>query len=353
MIKYGYNNFSGGFVLAEKRSYIRVNNFAPKDGKLHVFFKKVGEKKSDGFALLINDEVYVIDGGKYLDDGMFEFLGDLREKWLSLQNDACLLGNENAKLEIRIIISHPHSDHAYTLPKILSDPRFHVLTLYAPQRSYLSLDVEGALPSLTRFENKITELVGLLCEHGHTAQSATYLPFGKTFSLKTANENIALTLFTAPYDWSTKRESPKEGIEFLKQYQSKTYSDNPELGISNGVANGNSLWVKVSIGDQSLLITGDQRDRKEMMDAMINFHGKENFRCDVLKYPHHGELNYSPYMMEVASPKITVITTTEPLINPELTALCKEYGQMFCLCDGNLFITFDGENITPSGILPR
>ncbi len=339
--------------MTEKRSYIRVNDFAPKDKKLHIFFKKVGIKKSDGFALLIDGEVYVIDSGKYLDDGMYEFLGSLREKWLFNQKDTTLLGNENAKLEIHIIISHPHSDHAYTLPKILSDPRFHVLTLYAPQRAYLSLDVEGALPSLTRFENKIVELVELLCEHNHTAKSATYLPFGKTFSLKTANDKIALTLFTAPYDWSTKRESPQEGIEFLKTYLSETYRKNPELGISNGVANGNSLWVKASIGNQSLLITGDQRDSKEMMDSMILFHGEENFQCDVLKYPHHGEKNYSPYMMKVASPKITVITTTEPLINPDLTALCKEYGQMYCLCDGDLFITLDGENITPRGILPR
>ncbi len=339
--------------MAENRSYIRVNDFAPKDGKLNVFFKKVGEKKSDGFALLIDGEVFVIDGGKYLDDGMFEYLCALRKTWLSSQADTTLVEKDSAKLEIHIIISHPHSDHAYTLPKIISDHRFQVLSLYAPQRSYLSLDVEGALPSLTRFENKISELVELLCENGHTATSATYLPFGKVFSLKTANDSISLTLFTAPYDWSTKRDSEEEGIDLLRKYCSATYLKNPELGISNGVANGNSLWVKCAIGSQSLLITGDQRDSAEMLDSMIQFHGEENFRCDVLKYPHHGEKNYSPYMMKVASPEITVITTTEPLINPQLSKLCKEYGDMFCLCDGDLFMTLDGKTIKTRGIEPR
>lgn len=343
----------GGPALTKKESYIRVNDFAPKDGKLKVFLKKVGEKKSDGFALSIDGEIYVIDGGKYKDDGMFDFLSALREEWLSNQPDPSLAAESRAKLEIHIIISHPHSDHAYALPKILSDPRFHVLSLYAPERAYLSKDVEGALPSLTRFENKIDELTGLLREHGHTAQKASYLPFGKTFSVKPKNQKVFITLYTAPYDWSLVRDSDKEGLNFLKKYSSATYLDKPELGISNGIANGNSLWVKAVIGKQSLLITGDQRDAKEMLDQMIRFYGEEHFRCDILKYPHHGEKNFSPYMMKVASPKITVITTTEPLINPKLSLLCEQYGDVFYLCDGDLFLTLDGESIQTRGIKSR
>ena len=332
--------------MAENRSYIRVNDFAPKDGLLHVFFKKVGEKKSDGFAFVIDGEIFVIDSGKYLDDGMFEYLGALRERWLKGKKD---LGEE-AKLEIHIIISHPHSDHAYTLPKIISDPRFRVLSLCAPQKAYLSGDVEGALPSLTRFENKIVELVGLLKEYNHPAQDVNYLPFGKKISIEVQNKKVALTIYTTPYDWSTTRENENEGFALLRKYTSETYKDEPELGLSNGVANGNSLWVKAAIGDQSILITGDQRDSKEMLDALIQFHGEENFRCDILKYPHHGEKNYSPYMMKVSSPKITVITTTKPLVNPKLTDLCENYGKVFFLHEGDLFLTMDGKTIQTSGI---
>ena len=49
----------GGNTMEQKNAYLRVNDFAPKDGKLSVFLKKVGAKKSDGLniSLAIADEI--------------------------------------------------------------------------------------------------------------------------------------------------------------------------------------------------------------------------------------------------------------------------------------------------------
>ena len=69
--------------MKQNTSDFSVNRFAPKGGELAVFFKKVGPKKSDGFALIENGEIYIIDSGLKEDTGLLDFLLALREKWLS------------------------------------------------------------------------------------------------------------------------------------------------------------------------------------------------------------------------------------------------------------------------------
>ena len=89
-----------------KRSipYIRVNSYAPSDDNLYLYFKKVGLKKSDGFAVIDGGEVYVIDGGRDNDEGMLDFLGSLRAKWLGNKSDSDVFNEQDAKLEIHIIV---------------------------------------------------------------------------------------------------------------------------------------------------------------------------------------------------------------------------------------------------------
>ncbi len=322
---------------------IRVNDFAPRDGKLSFFIKKVGEHKSDGFALILDDLVFVIDAGRNDDRGMITFLEDLRAKWLSGQNPD-LLEDENARLELCVIASHPHPDHTSAMAHFLCDPRFCVVSFYAPERSYLSLDVPGALEKLTIYENRLDLFTEHLTTYHHTVRQINRLPFGQRLTVPA--KGMKIELFAAPFDWSSDRNSETEGIGFLKRYLSPTYADCPEWGYSNGALNGNSLWVKITKGNHRILITGDQRASDEMLGSMIRHHGKEHFACDVLKLPHHGEKNFCPDLIEAAAPQCVIFTASEGYTTPETEDLCKEKG-IPCLYanKGDLVITLDGESI--------
>ncbi len=335
------------------QSYIRVNDFAPRDGKLTLYCKKVGEKKSDGFAIVENDQIYVIDSGRGDDKEMHLFLRELRAKWLENQSDANLLEDDNARLEIHIIVSHPHPDHIAAFKYILPDFKLCIMSLLAPERAYLSLDVPGALEKLTAFEDRLELYAQMLPIYGHTCRRITRLPYGEKRVLSLPDSTATLTLYPSQFDWSEDRPSQSEGIRFLRKYQSPTYKDDPEHGYSNGVANGNSLWVKITKGTSVALITGDQRDSDEMLGSMIRHYGEEEFRCHVLKLPHHGEKNCSPYLISVADPKITIFTCSEGYDTPEAQDICEKIGDVYYLRDGNLFFTITENAITPYGISPR
>lgn len=339
--------------MKQARTYRCVNEHAPADENMYLYFKKVGIKKSDGFALIEGREVYVIDGGQSNDEGMLNFLISLREKWLLNRPDSAGLEDEPAKLEIHMIISHSHSDHIGILPAIMSDSRFCVLSIYAPERSYRSKDVADALPSLVAEENKMDILLEHLHTYGHVADEICRLPYGRKHAIFLENSDTVLELYSAPFDWSEDRASELEGFGLISKYTSPTYKDNPERGYTNGILNGNSLWVKITKGKHVVLITGDQRDSDEMLGSMIRYYGEENFCCDILKLPHHGEKNYCPYLLEVSKPKITVFTAADGHQTRETQVLCERLGDVFCLCDGNLLFILNDAGITSEGILPR
>ena len=136
-----------------KKAYTAVNSFAPRDGEVTVFFKAVGENKSDGFAVIDNGKVFVIDVGRH--DRVINFLASLRESWLG---DRRPKDGSPAKLEITLIVSHAHGDHMGALSLLLNDERFCVTEIYAPCRSCLGDDVPGALPPLLREEKYLASL---------------------------------------------------------------------------------------------------------------------------------------------------------------------------------------------------
>lgn len=334
-------------------SYIRVNDFAPRDGKLTLYCKKVGTKKSDGFAVIENDKVYVIDAGRGDDREMHRFLLELRAKWLANQEDTNLLEDENARLEIHIIVSHPHPDHIAAFKRIFPDFRFCIMSILAPVRAHLSLNVPGALEKLTAYEDRLELYEKMLPVFLHTCREITRVPYGEKQEFTLPDSNTVLTLYPSQFDWSEDRPSDSEGIRFLRKYSSPTYKDDPEHGYSNGVANGNSLWVKITKGNSVALITGDQRASDEMLGSMIRYYGEEEFRCSLLKLPHHGEKNYPPYLLDVADPKISIFTCAEGYDTPETQEHCERLGDVFYLRDGNLFFTVTEDSITSYGIFPR
>ena len=90
-----------------------------------------------------------------------------------------------------------------------------------------------------------------------------------------------------------------------------------------------------------------------MLGSMIRYYGEEEFRCDVLKLPHHGEKNYSPYLLSVAKPTVTIFTCAEGYDTPEAQDLCESIGDVYYLRDGNLFFELTEGGFTPYGISPR
>ena len=334
--------------MGEKKVYMAVYSFAPRDEGVTVFFKAVGEKKSDGFAVVNNGKVFVIDVGRH--DRVIRFLASLRESWLGDR----LPEGSPAKLEITLIVSHAHGDHMGALSLLLSDERFCVTEIYAPCRSRLGDDVPGALPPLVREENRLENWCGQLAEQGHTAAGITRVPFGKSITLPMDDEDAKLTIYPSMFDWAEDRPSEKEGLRYILSNNPEGYKDNEVLGYTNGILNGNSLWVKVTKGERAVLITGDQRSTDEMLNAMIRYYGEKEFSCDVLKLTHHGEENYPTYLLSVAKPKIAVFTTSYEKAKRETVELCEEMRLTnYYTCDGELIIHTDGKQLRASGIEPR
>ncbi|MBR3837143.1 MAG: hypothetical protein IKJ74_03270 [Clostridia bacterium] len=329
-----------------KRDYVCVNDFAPRDGRLSVYFKKMVKKKSDGFAAVFDGQVYLIDGGLAVDLEMLQYLIQLREKWLSFAPET--VDRKSARLEVHVIVSHPHPDHMGILPQIFSDPRFCVQELFAPTRSYRSKPGPNQLGKLTEYEDKLEALLPLLEEYHHVARDVIRIPFGTKHPICPSEGDVLLDLYTAPFDWSEDRESEDEGFGYLQRSSNPHnphYAANPEQGWINGALNGNSLWVKFRKGKQTVLITGDQRATDQMLGAMIRYHGEEEFCCDVLKLTHHGEKNYPVDLIRAAAPSVTVFTVTRERSTPETVELCQKVSTPYYLGDGNLLVTLNGESI--------
>jgi len=318
-----------------EKEYICVNSFAPRDDRVYLYFKRVGERKSDGFCVICNGEVFVIDSGDTSDDGMHRFLLSLREKWLENAPDC----DKNARLEFKIIVSHAHSDHIGALPEIVKDSHFCVQYIIAPERSYLSNNVPGAIRHLVKDENDLAAIGEIL------KQEIGYLPYGKIHSVKTENENLNITIYTAPFDWSEERQSDREGIRHLVNTVPPSYEDR-DKGITNGVLNGNSLWIKIAYGENTVLITGDQRPTDEMLNSMIRYYGEEHFRCNVLKLTHHGAENYPPYLIGISKATDFVFTVSREKSKPETVELCEKIGKAHYLGEYDLVFTLETNKIT-------
>ena len=163
-----------------------------------------------------------------------------------------------------------------------------------------------------------------------------------------------MEIYPSHIDWSQDLPSDREGYRYIVANNPESYKNMVEKGYSNGIMNGNSLWVKVSKGGHCVLITGDQRDSDEMLGAMIRHYGEEAFKCDVLKITHHGEGNYSPHLIGAAAPRFTVFTTSPEKAMRDTVLLCQRMGcSNYYTGDGDLFFYVSEKEVRAYGIAPR
>ena len=177
------------------KNYFPVNSLAPKGEDTTVFVKKVIGAKSDGFAVVDNGKIFVIDIGKADDVALIDYLLALREKWLDKKP---VPNGVPARLELTLIVSHPHPDHIAALPLLLDDERFCVTEIYAPTRSRITLDPSKAPPSLVKYENRLEAACELLAPKGHTAGGITRVPFGSVYPVETGSSDTVLEIYRFP-----------------------------------------------------------------------------------------------------------------------------------------------------------
>lgn len=312
---------------------ILVNDFAPSTGKMTLFFKQVTGKKSDGFAAIVGQTVFVIDSGRIEDQGVLEYMLSLRKAWLSDHPE--LLEDERAKLVIQLVITHAHSDHMPAVFHLVRHPYFRIEKVYAPPRAALADTDEN--PRLTQNENRFVALWEELQSNGHVNAEIIHLSFGDHQTISWG-DNCLMELFAPPFDWSFGEARALIWKENEKFEDKLTYE-------SNGILNNNSIWMKLTFNGQSVLFTGDQRDNTLAVDNMMQFHGLDNFKCDVLKYIHHGGRRYSKFLTDVTQSAVTVFTDVEKNIFPEALEAANHYGKGYSTEGGNLILELDGKNI--------
>ncbi len=314
---------------------IRVNDFAPNEG-LTVFCKRVGAVKSDGFAAILGNTVLTVDGGREDDRGVLNYLLELRRNWLCEHPE--LLEDERAKLAINLLLTHGHKDHFPAIRATVHHPYIQVEQVWYPPRAAMA--DRGTNSLLTFYENQYRTLQEELPNARFTE-----LVFGehRTFPFGAGQ----LDVYAPPLDWTE-----GECYEIIRRENEILQYSTREVTESNGTLNNNSIWAKLTYQGQTVLFTGDQRDTPLAIDSIIDHHGAEQFRCDVLKYIHHGAGRYSQRLTDVAQAKITVFTTPIEEIDLQAKEACKQYGDVYCTAQGDLILESDGQTMTAHGIKP-
>lgn len=252
-----------------------ANDFAPRDGvlRLHLICNDPAIMKGDGYAVTLDGEVFLIDGGMKGDVSSYAYLLRLREAWLRQAPPKA----KAAPLRLHWIVSHFHTDHVDSpLSTTLRDRRFALDRVYLPPRTAL----DESLPHNCekRYRKAVQDLINL----HHPSATVITSAFGGD-SLTIALGESSITLMPPDRDWGVGAD--REAMQTLWEMQ-----DN-RIGV--GVINAGSQWVLFRHGGRAVLFTGDTMKRTaecdaEPFDTMLARWKDEIGVCDIVKWPHHG-----------------------------------------------------------------
>ncbi len=223
------------------------NSAYASNGELKVHYIDVGQADSI-LVDLPNDEIMLIDGGRYAKQGSAGTAAD----YLKQQ------GITNIDYMVN---THPHTDHVGGLLKIIEDDTFNVKNIYMTKAT-------DGVPKFIAF----TELLD-------TRRIEPIEVMAGSVLIDTTVGDKKLTVkCIAPFNLVT---------------------DN---------TNNNSIVLKLEYGDISYLFMADAEEAEEKAILSSN----EDIKCDVYKVGHHGANTSSTQeLIDAAKPKAVVITADE------------------------------------------
>lgn len=348
---------------------VYVNEFMPKTDSLELFVAGCEVKKQDGFVFSYKGEIFVLDGGTKNtgDDSVFTYLTNLRNELLP---EGVFETDENYKLKITVVISHFHTDHMNTyIHDIIPSPYIEIDSVYLTEQSVFEKTELYNICDSYYYSDGVIETKGrlkflsLLEEYSPETQTI-YVPFGETMQIKSEDGKIVFDLFAPSEDWGT----PERASHLLDIYYDGGKSGSTAADFPKAVVNSNSMWMKVTYKDRTMLFTGDVMKKaknaylpdspnyaEEPFDVMLSYYadkcGEDVFDVDIVKFPHHGQVRAeaSKGVFEVFRPEFVICTA----VNFRETTIANaqkfwnEYKGSYCLSDGNgMYISTDGKQVT-------
>lgn len=359
-----------GSVEIEEVYYL--NELMDDSDKMEVFVASCQKKKQDGFVFKYKQQIVIHDGGQKLEnDGTtYNYLYELRK---SLLPDGVSEDDENYKLKLTLVISHFHTDHVNSLIyTIVPSPYFEIETVYMPEQSVFENTTYYSDPE---YCDTFYYADGGITKKGRLAFLATLsefspdarvicVGFGETAQFTSDDGQVVFDMFAPSQDWGTQESAKK----LLDIYYNGGASSSTTEDFPKAVVNSNSMWLKVTYGDRSMLFTGDVMKKSvytynsasenyvgEPFDLMLSYYaekcGEDVFDVDVVKFPHHGQVRpkASKGVFEVLTPSLVLCTAD----NYKATTVeaAKEfwdsYTGSYCLSDNSgLYIHTDGKDLT-------
>lgn len=356
----------------ELSEVVYLNGFMAVNDSLELYVAGCEVKKQDGFVFKYKDEIYVHDGGHKStgEDSVYTYLMNLRSSLLPEGVDE---SDADYKLKITVILSHFHTDHINTyIHDIIPSPYFEINTVYMPKQSVFEHTgyytnsaycdpyyyADGAIETKGRLR-----FLNLLNEYSPDTQ-VIVLDFGEVMQIESDDGQLVFDLFAPSEDWGT----PERAQHLLDIYYDSGKSDSTAADFPKAVVNSNSMWLKVTYSERTMLFTGDVMKRaknayspdspnyaEEPFDVMLSYYaekcGKDVFDVDIVKFPHHGQVRAeaSKGVFEVFTPELVICTA----MNFRETTVAKArkfwdaYKGSYCLADGTgLHLYTDGREVS-------
>lgn len=348
---------------------VYLNQFMNNDNELELFAAGCEIAKQDGFVFSYNGEIVVLDGGikNTGDDSVYTYLMNLRKELLP---DGVSATDENYKLKITVVISHFHTDHMNTyIYDIIPSPYIEIDKVYITEQSVFETTDFYSICDPVYYSDGVVESKGrlkflsILDEYFPVTQ-IVYVPFGETMQIKSSDGRLVFDLFAPSEDWGTSERAS----HLLDIYYDGGKASNTAADFPKAIVNSNSMWMKVTFSDRTMLFTGDVMKRaeneyspdsqnyaEEPFDVMLSYYaekcGDDVFDVDIVKFPHHGQVRAeaSKGVFEVFTPELVICTA----MNFRETTIEKaqkfwnEYKGSYCLSDGNgMYIITDGKQVT-------
>lgn len=269
---------------------IRLNSLIKADAEqLEVrFLTTPTNAKSDATLLICHGkeelQVIVVDGG--LANGCcYLELTNLRKALMESLGLGDQVKNKSYKLAITLFVTHCHKDHVEELcVNILPSSLFTIDAIYMPPATALTTDgtYNNTKNGDVKYRPRLFDLI-----KRYTPDTPVYeLEYGQTLEFPLACGNAKI--YAPLEDWGI-----GDKLNYIERvYYAGSGAAKRKDDVPVAVVNANCQWLRVTLGEYSVLFPGDIMKKKsdrsdEALDIMTNLY-KDEVASDIVKYPHHG-----------------------------------------------------------------